>query len=191
MKQMIFSTLMALGLISQPALALDASSDLQNVLNNELSKWVEDATVLDAIRKQNNMNGSISDDGILALDEKWRSEFDTVDTPFQTEVMSRPVSAYLSQRQSESNGIISEVFVMDRYGLNVGQSGLTSDYWQGDEAKFQETYPKGAGATHTSEVELDESTGQYLIQVSATVTDPESGEPIGAVTYGINIGLLE
>ncbi len=38
---------------------------------------------------------------------------------------------------------MTEVFVMDARGLNVAASDVTSDYWQGDEEKFSETFPKG------------------------------------------------
>jgi hypothetical protein len=41
--------------------------------------------------------------------------------------------------------MITEMFVMDAKGLNVGQSDVTSDYWQGDEAKWQKTYGAGPG----------------------------------------------
>ena len=79
------------------------------------------------------------------------------------------------------------VFVMDGKGLNVGQSDVTSDYWQGDEAKWQDTYSNGKGAVHISELEEDESTQTLQSQVSVTVVDPESGKAIGAVTFGVNV----
>jgi hypothetical protein len=41
--------------------------------------------------------------------------------------------------------------------MNVGQSDVRSDCWQGDEAKWQQTYLKGADAIHIGEVEFDES----------------------------------
>ena len=79
---------------------------------------------------------------------------------------------------------------MDAQGLNVAASGLTSDYWQGDEAKFTETYGKGAGAVHFGEVEFDESSQTYQAQISVTVTDPATGQPIGAITVGVDAAHL-
>jgi hypothetical protein len=79
---------------------------------------------------------------------------------------------------------------MDRHGLNVAASAITSDMWQGDEAKFTETYSIGAGAVHFSEVELDESTQRYQAQISVTIVDPSSGEPIGAMTVGVDAEAL-
>jgi hypothetical protein len=77
---------------------------------------------------------------------------------------------------------------MDASGLTVAMSDPTSDYWQGDEAKWRETYPAGAGAVHVSEVDLDQSTQTYQSQVSLTVVD--AGEPVGAVTFGVNVEML-
>ena len=86
--------------------------------------------------------------------------------------------------------MFTEIFAMDDKGLNVAQSDVTSDYWQGDEDKWQQTYLVGAGAVHISEVELDDSTQTYQSQVSVTVVDPETNAPIGAITFGINVDAL-
>jgi hypothetical protein len=97
---------------------------------------------------------------------------------------------FLRGQVDASGGRITEVFIMDRHGLNVAASAMTSDMWQGDEAKFTETYSMGAGAVHFSEVELDESTQRYQAQISVTIVDPSSGEPIGAMTVGVDAEAL-
>lgn len=79
---------------------------------------------------------------------------------------------------------------MDARGLNVAASDVTSDYWQGDEAKFSETFPNGAGASHISEVEYDESTQTYQAQISFPIVDPVSNEVVGAATVGVNADAL-
>jgi hypothetical protein len=82
----------------------------------------------------------------------------------------------------------TEIFVMDNKGLNVGQSDVTSDYWQGDEAKWQKTYQVGPDAIHVSDVEQDESSQVFQAQVSVPVVD--GGQVIGAVTVGVNVDAL-
>jgi hypothetical protein len=79
---------------------------------------------------------------------------------------------------------------MDARGLNVAASTPTSDYWQGDEAKFTDTYSQGPGAIHVGDVEFDESTQSYQGQVSIVVVDPDTGNPIGAITVGLNAEAL-
>ena len=43
----------------------------------------------------------------------------------------------------ESAATFAEIFVMNRMGANVAMTGKTSDYWQGDEAQFTESFKKG------------------------------------------------
>jgi hypothetical protein len=79
---------------------------------------------------------------------------------------------------------------MDSKGLNVGQSAETSDYWQGDEDKWQKTYLVGPDAIFVDGVEVDDSSGALQSQVSLPITDPDSGDVIGAITLGINVDSL-
>ena len=104
-------------------------------------------------------------------------------------VLNKPISAFLKAKQEASDGTITEIFVMDDKGLNVGQSATTSDYWQGDEAKFQKSFGAGAGAVFVDDAEKDESTQMLQSQASMTISD-ESGKPIGAITIGINLDKL-
>ena len=75
---------------------------------------------------------------------------------------------------------------MDNKGLNVGQSDVTSDFWQGDEAKFQKTYMVDSNVIFIDEYEVDESTGKYQAQISLSIADPDTGDTIGAVTIGLD-----
>ena len=76
---------------------------------------------------------------------------------------------------------------MDNRGLNVGQSDVTSDYWQGDEAKWKKTFLVGPGAMIIDDVELDESTQTFQSQLSMSITDQATGEVIGAITVGVDV----
>ena len=102
-------------------------------------------------------------------------------------VLANELSRFLSQSKAEQRGIVTEVFVMDNRGLNVGQSDVTSDYWQGDEAKWQQTFLVGPGAVMIDDVELDESTQTFQSQLNMTITDETTGEVIGAITVGIDV----
>ena len=105
-------------------------------------------------------------------------------------MLGAPASARLVAARDGAVGLFTEIFAMDDKGLNVAASDVTSDYWQGDEAKWKSTYAVGAGAVHISEVEFDESSQSYQAQVSVTVVDPDSGAPIGALTVGVNVEFL-
>ena len=160
---------------------------LEAYAREELTTWLDDPALLQAIRDQNVSHDGLSEDEVIALDQQWRAEAGEGGGPLISRLLDGPVSKQLLAQQVATAGFVTEVFVMDNKGLNVAQSVETSDYWQGDEAKWQQTYSVGPDALHISEVEFDDSTGFYQSQASLAITDPETGEVIGAVTFGINV----
>lgn len=186
----VINNTVTLYLISTPGQDGVYRVPLEAFARNELSKWLSDPALLDALRAQNVAHEGLSEDEVIALDQQWRAEADSGDGPLISEVLSHPVSTWLLDQQNATAGFVTEVFVMDNLGLNVAQSAVTSDYWQGDEAKWQETYRLGNDALHISEVEFDDSTGYYQSQASMTITDPDTGEAIGAITFGVNVQSL-
>ena len=148
---------------------------------------LSDAVVVDAINAQNAKFAGLKQADIDALDQKWRAEVEAADKPMIDEALASPLSKFLVEQREKSEGVITELFVTDDKGLNVGQSDPTSDYWQGDEAKWQKSFQAGPGAIFVDDVEKDESTQQMQTQVSATIVDPKTGAAIGAITIGINV----
>jgi hypothetical protein len=162
---------------------------VKDYIEANVKTWLSDPVILEAIKAQNAKNAGLSQADIDGLDQKWRAEVDVSDRAMIDGVLANPVSALLKAKQEASGGTITEVFVMDSKGLNVGQSDVTSDYWQGDEDKFQKSYGVGAGAIFVDEAEKDESTQVLQSQASVTIAD-EAGAPIGAVTIGLNLDAL-
>jgi len=169
-----------------PVLAADTPPAMANYIEGELKTWVNDAQIVAGITAQNATTAALSQDDIIARDTAWRSEVGTADSPLISEALNHPLAGFLRDHVETSGGRITEVFVMDNRGLNVASSAVTSDYWQGDEAKFQKTYDMGAGAMFVDDIELDESTQTYQGQASFAITDPASGVVIGAITVGLN-----
>ncbi|MER0239081.1 hypothetical protein [Fulvimarina sp. MAC8] len=161
------------------------------IVNGKLKAALTDAVLIDAIKAQNASTASFSQDEIDAMDQKWRAEVDAGGGELMDKTLQSAASKYLQQVRDGEQGLITEVFVMDARGLNVGQSDPTSDYWQGDEAKWQQTFGAGADAVFVDEIEQDESTQMLQSQASFTIVDPETGEAIGAATVGINLDMLE
>lgn len=151
--------------------------------------WVSDPIIIAAIKAQNAIDARLTGTEINALDEEWRQEVNRPSRPLIDRVLATPVSAFLRHKEDQASGAITEIFVMDAKGLNVGQSGITSDYWQGDEAKFQKTFDKGPSAVFVDDARKDESTQMLQSQVSMTIVD-EHGKPIGAITVGVNLDQL-
>jgi hypothetical protein len=183
--KMILGTL-ALVASVEAATADEFTEALERFLETEIVGWAEDDRLIDAINAQNGQTIGYDQARIDELDQMWRAEVGQSVTPTITPVLENPLSAMLRDTVSNSGGRILEVFVMDARGLNVAASAPTSDYWQGDESKFTETYGRGAGSSHISEVEFDESTQSYQGQISITVVDPGTGDAIGAITFGVD-----
>jgi hypothetical protein len=173
------------------------SDELHHLVINHIqsakAKWISNHIVIDAILEQNKKNTGLAmtKDEILKLDKQWRAETKQADQPLINKLLNNKLSDYLKKIKEESAGIYTEIFVMDMFGLNVGQSDVTSDYWQGDEEKWLNTYALGANQVHIGEVEYDESTKQYQIQASISIENPKTGKNIGAITLGIEIERLE
>ncbi len=165
---------------------------LQAYSETELSKWIENPELIAAINAQNAENSRLTQGEVDQLDLDWRAQAKNGGGPLITRLLAHPVSEWLRGQQSATAGFVTEVFVMDNKGLNVAQSVETSDYWQGDEAKWQESFGDGSGtgSLHISEVEFDDSTGFYQSQASLPITDPATGGLIGAITFGINVQSL-
>jgi hypothetical protein len=172
------------------ALANDFATELNDLAAARLKQIAQSPELIDAIKAQNAATEAYDQSKIDELDEAWRAEADSASQPMIDQTLSTPASKYLVAAREESQGLLTEIFAMDARGLNVAQSDPTSDYWQGDEDKWQQTYMVGPEAIHISDVEQDESTQTLQSQVSMAVVDPDSGAPIGAVTFGVNIEQL-
>lgn len=172
------------------AAANEFAPAMQSYLEREILPWATSPVILSAIRAQNAQTGTLSQADIDALDQAWRAEVGQSERPTIAPVLSHEASDFLRERISAAGGVITEVFVMDARGLNVATSDVTSDFWQGDEAKFTETFSAGAGAMHFGEVEFDESTQTFQGQISISLADPATNEVLGAMTVGVNAEAL-
>ncbi|WP_339635373.1 hypothetical protein [uncultured Sneathiella sp.] len=153
---------------------------------NELKQWLANPVVSISINSQNRKYSSVNQQAIDDLDKQWRAERENQDQPLIAATLSSPLSSYLTQIQAASGGLYAEIFIMDANGLNVGQSSITSDFWQGDEAKFQETFSKGMNTVFVDEPEFNEDTKTWRVQVSMTIANDKQ-QPIGSITVEYNL----
>ncbi len=162
----------------------EEAPDSVRQLSDSLRAWGENPILVAAVKAQNAEN--ISLDAIKARDETWRNTSGIDDS---MQAMMENEAAKELARLEKSEAYYFELFLMDNQGANVAMTNKTSDYWQGDEAKFTDAFNNGQGAVHISDVEFDESAQAYLVQVSVPVMDGASA--IGALTIGINVDILE
>ena len=177
---------------SFPALAQKAPPKKALVTDKvleEVTGWLQQPLVHIALNAQNGRYASLTNEEILTLDKAWRAERQSADQPMIAATLNNPLSTYLTQIQAKSLGLYVEIFIMDNKGLNVGQSSITSDYWQGDEDKYLKTFPVGSGEIFIDEPEWDEEFRIWRLQVSMTLTS-DSGEKIGVATIEFNMNEL-
>ena len=158
-----------------------APQKVLDLANGDLAKMGEDATIVAAVKAQNAQG--ITMDQIKKLDEEWIATKKAGQKPaLMVEKMNNDCAKYLNGLKAK-NAYITEIFVTDNQGGNVCQTDPTSDYWQGDEAKFTKVFN---GAPIASDVEVDD--GINVSQASVPVVD--GGKHIGTITIGINVDKL-
>ncbi|MBB4314123.1 hypothetical protein [Roseospira marina] len=168
------------------AAAPPPTSLISDDLVNEIRGWLDTPVVDLSIAAKNEATADLRQSDVDRLDRQWRAEVETDDQPLITEILSSPLSNYLLQIQAGSLGLYAEIFVINNVGLNVGQSAITSDYWQGDEAKFQKTYDVGPDAVFIDAPEFHEGTQTWRAQLSLTIND-DLGRKSGVATVEINL----
>lgn len=185
------ATGIAATLFATAAWASDAHvAPMTEFAKSTVKQWVSNDLVVQAIKAQNAKHAGLTEADIDKMDKDWIAQTGASSKPMIDAVLANPVSQYLKQQQEASGGLVTEIFVMDNLGLNVGQSEITSDYMQGDEAKWQKTFLVGPDVIFVDEVEMDESTQAFQSQVSMSIVDPATGEVIGAITVGVNVDAL-
>jgi hypothetical protein len=184
-KKIIFITLIVIILIIGSVFYFVAEKASQEVydLANQLAKYGTDPVIVKAVKVQNAKGMSLDD--IKKKDNEWKNTAGIVD--YMKVLMTSSCGKKL-QSIMKSKDYFAEIFVMDNKGANVAMTDKTSDYWQGDEAKFQKSYNNGKGAIFVDEIEFDESAQAYLVQVSVPVKD--GSKVIGAITFGIDVDRL-
>lgn len=182
----------AMLLVCGSAMADDAAiqAKAKSFAESEIAKWASDPEIIAAVAAANAEHASFDQAKIDALDTQWRAEVGAAAHPLIDSVMGAAVSAKLKSICDGSSGLVTEMILMDDKGLNVGVCEATSDYWQGDEGKWQKTFQAGPGAVFVDDVEQDESTQRFQLQTSVTVVDA-SGAAIGALTVGLDAEGLE
>lgn len=174
----IFASMIALGIML--ANAEETPNKIKNLADTTLAALGKDPAIVSQVKKANDEHKTL--DQIKQSDEKWRQTPGIDD--FMKSLLESDCSNYLRNIQ-EKQPYFSEIFVTDNQGANVALTDKTSDYWQGDEDKFVKAYNQGKGAIFIDQVEFDDSSQAYLVQVSVPVMDGTTC--IGTITFGIDV----
>lgn len=174
------SILVGLVCISLAQAGEKAPQKIVDLAEKELARYGTSAVLVKAVADQNAKGATLEE--IKAKDETWMKTAG-IDASMKA-LMGTPCALEL-RKIAASAPYYAEIFVMDDKGANVCMTEKTSDYWQGDEDKFIKSFAGGKGALFVDEVNFDNSTQAYLVQVSVPVM--ADGKAIGAITFGIDV----
>jgi signal transduction histidine kinase len=113
---------------------------------------------------------------IHELDEKWMASPEHVLSPWMHALLDAGLSETLRKeveiedfyRRQYGYTLFGEVFVTNKHGANVAQTGWTSDYYQADEAWWHRARERG---TYVGDIAYDESARILSLELAVAVTD--------------------
>jgi len=129
---------------------------------------------------------------ILTQDTVWQALAPASMTPLARQILELPASRALAHWQSKQTPLVTEILLIDSQGALSAMSQLSSDYWQGDEAKFQDLVEETSqGLTRkrdfwVSPIRYDASTSRFQVIVSFPLP---LDEPNNGVEGVLSIGL--
>ncbi|MBE0698913.1 MAG: hypothetical protein IH586_18505, partial [Anaerolineaceae bacterium] len=171
--------------LSEAAKKLSAQTEgiLARSLSN-LQALALSPTIVEAVEKANQTNSGLSDDDIASLDQAWKDKAAEIEQRVAG-IQDNPVSGFLLSFLKTFPDE-KEVFVTDQNGLNVAMTDRTSDYLQADEGWWQAAYADGKGAPFIDQVEYDESSGIYAVNIAVPVMDA-SGTLVGVLRGTVDV----
>lgn len=143
-----------------------------------------DAVLVREIQAQNAKKVPLAD--IQKNDQAWQKAEEEL--PLQKECLGNATATEV-RTLVKAMPAVRECFVMDDQGANVGQNELTSDYWQGDEDKWQKSFAGGKGGVDVGKLKFDKSANANLQQVSLPIIAAD-GTVVGAITFGLDVDKL-
>lgn len=183
MKRAIITVTAIVFVISMMGTVFAADTKMLNwTANTVLAKFGHDKGIVKAVKAQNKKGMTLFN--IQNTDGAWRAII-SGSIPIQDELMANDCAAAAKALMGSVDYVV-EIFVMDDQGANVCMTAKTGDYWQGDEAKFWNSFNGGIGSVFVDEIEEDG--GKMISQVSVPVMS--KGMAIGAMTIAVDVDKL-
>lgn len=129
---------------------------------------------------------------IAQRDAAWRGTEKNQPNPFMQRLLDNRLSKELMalvNRINENYGYVvyPEIFITNRYGANVGQTNLTTDYRQDDETWWQIARDRGL---YIGDLAYDESADMHATDLAIRYDD-EDGNFLGVIKVVAGIGDIQ
>jgi len=172
---------------SSSVLAAAAMDEVDRAIHASIDDWLVysvSPVVQRTVKASNREFESLPDvqAHIDRRDAEWQAAPDKTVTTFMEGLLTNDLSEAMRRRLSafekdEGYRAYGEVFVTNRYGANVAQTGRTTDYRQDDEEWWRRARTDGV---YVADVRLDRSAGVYSVSICVRVDD-ENGDFAGVI----------
>jgi len=156
----------------------------------EFQIYTKDLILQEAAKESNREFEKLADLAgfIERMDREWTSAPREELTPFMKGLMYNRLADELREKiayHEKINGynIFAEVFVTNKYGVNIAQTGKTEDYRQDDETWWKIAGEEGI---YVGDIAYDTSARAYSISCGIRIDD-EDGELLGIIKYVLNL----
>jgi len=141
----------------------------------QLQAYFEDLILQDIIKKSNS-EFSGKENYKLHIQEKdkeWGSVDKEAVTPFMQEIVNNKLSGNLQKimdyyERKYGYKVFGEIFITNKFGANIAQTGKTTDYFQADEDWWQKAKEKGL---HIEDIKYDESANIFSMDICIRLDD--------------------
>jgi signal transduction histidine kinase len=171
------------------------ASETMNKIDRTINSRIEEfqvftafSNIQESIKKSNDEFSLLGSEDeineyIIEKDNEWISTPKDEFSIFMEELINNDLSEELRKKmnfyiEKYNYTLIGEIFITNKYGANVGQTGKTSDYYQADEIWWQNTVKNDM---KVGNIEYDESASIYSLDITLRIDDE----------YGVFIGVLK
>jgi two-component system, LuxR family, sensor kinase FixL len=166
----------------------DLSEQILDKISRNISRRVEETQVYatselakECIALSNTQFENMSDPNsyIAQIDRDWANG---ADLPIIQELTNNKLAKNLQAKQNYYHNkygysLLGEIFVTNRFGVNVAQTNRTTNYYQADEKWWQVAKKDGL---FVSDVNYDESSGTFSSEIAVRIDDT-NGNFIGVI----------
>jgi len=152
-------------------------------------EYCRDTILKKAVKISNrNFEGMNNRESYIAMkDQEWTNASKSEVTPFIENLMQNELAVELKEKiayyeNKSGYRVFSRVFVTNRYGVNIAQTGKTDDYRQDDKAWWQTAKRDGI---YIEDVAFNERVRDYVLKIGLRIDD-ENGDFIGVMNILLN-----
>ena len=147
--------------------------------------------IQDAVERSGTEN-ALGIDDIEIMDRQWQTADQAGDDgdPLVAGVLGSPISSELREFRARFPEHV-EVFVTNRFGINVAATNRTSDFYQADEDWWLAAFNNGVGGVYVGQPEFDDSAGVFSIIMAVPISADDRPEIVGILRTTLSLDILQ